>query len=100
MDDAGIPALQDAIRHMHGCESNWIESVPVIESVTIDGGTSTVWEGEVQVFELLGHSKAKRGYAWSHETSAGKRKFYAVLGLGPVVDAATAVRASIAAPRD
>jgi hypothetical protein len=26
VDPAGIPALQDAIRHMHGCESRWVES--------------------------------------------------------------------------
>lgn len=41
--------------------------------------------------------KAKRAYAWSHETNGGKRRFYAVLGLAPVVDAVTAVRASTVA---
>jgi hypothetical protein len=93
MDSAGIPALQDAIRHMHGCESTWVETVPVTERFNGE----LVWEGEVQVFELVGHPKAKRAYAWSHETDGGKRRFVAVLGLGPVVDAVTAVRASIAA---
>jgi hypothetical protein len=42
-DHAGIPALQDAIRRMHGCESRWIDCVPVRE--THDG--RTVWDGEV-----------------------------------------------------
>ena len=28
MDPAGLPALLDAIRHMHGCEARWVESVP------------------------------------------------------------------------
>lgn len=93
MDPAGVDALRDAIRHMHGVESNWIESVPVTE--TFNG--EIVWDGEVQVFELEAHSKARRAYAWSHETDAGKRRFVAVLGLGPVTDAITAVRASIAA---
>jgi hypothetical protein len=27
MDPAGLPA----IRHMHGCEARWVESVPVHE---------------------------------------------------------------------
>jgi len=31
MDPAGIPALQDAIRHLHGVESNHVETVHVRE---------------------------------------------------------------------
>lgn len=93
MDDAGLDALREAIRHMHGCESTWVESVPVRE--TFRG--EVVWDGEVQVFELAGHPRAARAYAWSHVTEGSKRRFYAVLGLPPVVDAVTAVRAAIAA---
>jgi hypothetical protein len=93
MDPAGIPALQDAIRHMHGCESTWVESVPVTEQFNGE----TVWDGEVQVFELTGHATTKRAYAWSHATEGERRRFFAVLQLGPVTDAITAVRASIAA---
>jgi hypothetical protein len=92
VDDAGIPALQDAIRHMHGCESTFVESVPVTEKFNGE----IVWDGEVQTFDLVGHPKAKRAYAWSYATNAGKRKFLAVLQLGPVTDAITAVRAAIA----
>jgi hypothetical protein len=43
-DPAGIPALQDAIRHLHGVESRWVESVPVHE-VTPTG--ATVWQASV-----------------------------------------------------
>ncbi len=92
MDPAGTDALRDAIRHMHGCESTWVESVPVTEMFN----GATVWEGEVQVFDLVAHPKAKRAYAWSYATEGTKRKFVAVLQLGPVTDAITAVRASIA----
>ena len=93
MDPAGIEALREAIKHMHGCDSRWLESVPVIEKFKDE----IAWEGEVQVFELVGHPTVTRAYAWSHETNHGKRRFFAVLGLGPVKDAVTAVRASIAA---
>jgi hypothetical protein len=93
MDPAGLDALRDAIRHMHGCDSTWVESVPVTEQF----GGAIVWTGEVQVFELTGHPKAARCYAWSHATEGERRRFYAVLQLGPVTDAVTAVRASIAA---
>jgi hypothetical protein len=27
----------------------------------------TVWAGEVEVFDLVGHPKAKRCYAWAHK---------------------------------
>jgi hypothetical protein len=93
VDPAGIPALQEAIRHLHGCESRWVESVPVHEKHDGD----TVWRGEVQVFDLVGHPTAKRAYAWSHATEGTKRKFVAVLGVPPVVDAKAAVQASVVA---
>jgi hypothetical protein len=84
-------ALRKAIRDLHGADSTWLESVPVHE--TFQG--QTVWDGTVEVFELVGHPKAKRAYAWSYATEGTKRRFYAVLELGPVTDAATAVRAAI-----
>src|SRR5258705_12160122 len=92
MDPAGLPALQDAIRHMHGCESIYVESVPVREVFRGE----TVWEGEVQVFDLPGHPTASRCYAWSYATTGRKRRFFAVLGIPPIDSAAAAVRASIA----
>jgi len=94
MDEAGNEALQEAIRHMHGCGSIWVESVPVHE--TFNG--EVVWEGDVEVFDLIDHPQAKRAYAWSSSTdTAGRRRFYAVLGVGPITDAVMAVRASIVA---
>jgi hypothetical protein len=89
-DAAGIPALQDAIRHLHGLEATWLESVLVHEQH--EG--ATVWEGEVQVFAVE-HPKATRVYAWSHETEGGKRRFHAVLGEGLVHSPQKAVQVSI-----
>lgn len=82
--------LKDAIRELYGCEADHVESVPVTE--TFQG--RTVWEGEVEVFNIRGHPKAKRAYAWSHRTEEGKR-YVAVLELPPVDSAQTAVRAAI-----
>ncbi|HEY5955833.1 MAG TPA: hypothetical protein VIV60_04740 [Polyangiaceae bacterium] len=92
MDHAGIPALQDAIRHMHGVESRWLESVEVDE--TFEG--AHVWKGEVQVFELIGHPKTRRCYAWSEASQGNRRRFFAALELPPVDSARAAVRVSIA----
>jgi hypothetical protein len=92
MDPAGLPALVDAIKHLHGLDATWLESVPVHERAPTG---ETVWEGEVQVFAVE-HSKASRCYAWSHESGpGGRRKFHAVLGAGPVDSAAKAVQVAI-----
>lgn len=90
MDPAGLPALIDAIRHLHGLGATWVESVPVHE--THEG--RTVWDGEVQVFAVE-HPKASRVYAWSHEGEGGRRRFHAVLGVPPVDSALDAVRVAI-----
>jgi hypothetical protein len=80
-----------AIRNLHGCDSTWVESVPVRE--TFQG--QTVWEGVVQVFDLQGHPTATRCYAWSHSTTGAKRRFVAVLHPSPVDSPEKAVRAAI-----
>lgn len=92
-DPAGTPALVDAIRHLHGLEATWVESVPVHEKH--DG--KTVWAGHVQVFAVT-HPKCSRVYAWSHESGpGGRRRFHAVLGVPPVDSAEEAVRVSVLA---
>ena len=93
MDPAGLPALQDTIRHLHGCEATFVESVKVREMFQ----GATVWEGEVQVFDLTGLPLVSRCYAWSHATEGERRRFYAVLHAPPVDSPSAAVRASIAA---
>jgi hypothetical protein len=93
MDPAGLDALRDAIRNLHHCDPTWIESVHVHEAFKGE----TIWDGDVQVFTVTGHPTATRAYAWSHATEGAARRFFAVLELPPVVDAVTAVRASIAA---
>lgn len=93
MDDAGLPALLDAIRHLHGCEGTWIESIPVRE----EHEGRVVWDGEVQRFALAGHPKAREAFAWSHATEGRKRRFHVVLRLPPVDGAAMAVRTAVLA---
>ena len=77
----------------NGCDSKHVESVPVHEVFR----GQTVWQGIVEVFDLIGHPKAKRCYGWSHsdgEDDKGKR-FVTVLEIPPVKSPVTAVKASI-----
>ena len=82
-----------AVRASHGCGATFVESVSVREEFE----SETVWDGEVQVFELAEHPTASRCYAWSHATEGEKRRFCAVLHAGPVDGPAEAVRAAIVA---
>ena len=54
------------------------------------------WQGTVEVFDLIGHPKAKRAYAWTYR-DGDQNKTVAVLGIPPVDSPQTAVRLSIAA---
>lgn len=87
-----IEELRETIHKLHGVESRHVRSVPIKE---VFGG-KTVWEGAVEVFELIGHPDAKLAYAWSHDVDAGgKKRHVAVLHLGGVDSPLAAVRAAI-----
>lgn len=85
-----INELQSVIRHLHGVESRHLESVPIKE--TFQG--KTVWEGVVEVFELIGHPKAHKAYAWTHDAN-GKTRHITVLHMDKVISPLLAVRAAI-----
>jgi ribosomal protein S26 len=90
MDDKA--ELQHAVERMHTCRATLAQSVPVSEA--FEG--KTVWEGTVHVFDLTGHPKATRAYAWSSPIDGSdKRRFFAVLRQGPVTSPVEAVRAAI-----
>jgi hypothetical protein len=87
-----IDELRDVIKRLHGVESTHVESVPIKE----DFKGSTVWEGIVEVFELHGHPKAQKLYAWAYETDNPKKpKHVTVLHVGPITSPLEAVRAAI-----
>lgn len=88
-----IERLAGVIAHLHKCDATWAKTVPVHEVFRGE----TVWKGDVEVFDLTGHAKAKRAYAWSHLDGAKdeRTRFVAVLEIPPVVSAETAVRVQI-----
>ena len=88
-----IESLRAVIGKVHGCDSKHVESVPVHD--VFQG--KTAWQGVVEVFDLLGHPKAKRCYAWSHAAGSADRdtRFVAVLELPPIDSPLTAVQAAI-----
>jgi hypothetical protein len=85
--------LKQAVESQHGGTATYVQSVPVHEKLKAE----TVWNGTVAVFDLAGHPKAKRAYAWSYELPDGKRRFFAVLAAGYITSPAKAVQAAIVA---
>lgn len=88
-----LAQVQVAVQHLHKCGATYAKTVPVHE--VFHG--ETVWQGDVEVFDLTGHPKAKRCYAWSHLDGANdeRTRFVAVLEIPPVESAETAVRVQI-----
>jgi hypothetical protein len=80
-----IEQLQQVISDLHKADSTWIGSVPVHESFH----GRTIWKGKVEVFNLIGHPKAKRCYGWAQ---GEPEELITILELPPVIDAWTAVK--------
>jgi hypothetical protein len=84
-----IERLKSVILHLHACQASWLESVPVHEVFR----DKTVWKGDVEVFALTGHPKAKRCYGWSY---GEPEQFITILELPPVDSAQAAVKVGVA----
>jgi hypothetical protein len=87
-----VAALVQAFADLHDARAAHIGLVHIRESFQ----GVVAWEGDVEVFELTDHPTATHGYAWSHETDTGGRRYITVLKIPPVISPETAVRAVIA----
>jgi hypothetical protein len=85
IDKTHIEQLHTFISQLHGCDCLYVESVPTCEVFE----DKTVWRGDVEVFDLIGHSKAKRCYAWAY---GEPEEFITILELPPVTDTQSAVK--------
>ena len=96
LDDDYIARLQNAIRQLNHCESTYVESVTVSESL-LGFQKNSSWEGDVAVFQIFGHPHANRAYAWSYENHNKHTGCVVVLEIAPVTSPRTAVQAALAA---
>ena len=81
--------LQVAIQQLHNCSARHRNTVPVHE--VFQG--KMVWRGDVEVFDLIDHPKAKKCYGWSHDEP---EEFITILELPPVDSAQAAVKVGVA----
>ena len=87
-----IANLQWAIETKHKCKARHVEDNLVIELYRGDGA----WDGAVAVFDLTGHPRATRCYAWYYDDK-GEPQFMSALEIPPVDSAETAVKIAVAA---
>jgi hypothetical protein len=94
--EVSVDQLKQAVEGQHGGTATLVDVLPVKE--VFDG--KTVWEDVVHVFDLEGHPKATRAYAWSSPVErSDRRRFYAVLHLSGIRSPLDAVWAAIVAER-
>lgn len=84
-----IEGLKAAVEMTHHCIARHAGYEMVIED-------ELAWDGIVDIFDLEGHPKAKRCYAWSFMEN-GETQYTAVLELPPVDSAESAVKTALAA---
>lgn len=89
-----IGDLLRAVESMHSCRATFVQTAPVREMFR----RKVAWEGVVHVFDIEGHPKATRAYAWSSPIEGSdKRRVFAVLQMGLIKAPVDAVRAAIVA---
>ncbi|MEP6669003.1 MAG: hypothetical protein ABJF10_07625 [Chthoniobacter sp.] len=84
--------LKTAIETLHHCTAHHLDSTPVFEAFQ----GKVIWEGVVDTFEIIGHPKTFRCYAWPFKSDAGEELSATVLGIPPVASPETAVKVAIA----
>jgi len=87
-----IENLASGIQKIWGCSAKHLRTVPVRAMFN----DKIAWDGEVEVFELAGHPKAKLCYSWGLSDNDGKLDATNVLEIPPVNSPETAVMIAIA----
>ena len=87
-----LERLQMVVEQLHNCKAVHASTVPV--HVPLNG--QTVWQGDVEVFNIFGNLKAKRCYAWLKSEGVNMEeegeRTVAVLAVPPVDSALKAVQ--------
>jgi len=84
--------MREIINNLYGSESEYVDSVLVRD--VFNG--ETVWEGVVEVFDLVDHPKASKCYVWAYPDNNKDTKYIAVINVPPINKPLDAIRAAIA----
>ena len=84
-----VEFFETYISDRYGCKAAWIATVPIQKSFRPGMTQASI----VHVFELSGHERASRCYAWTYND--GGWHYNTVLGVPPVTNAETAVQKAL-----
>ena len=87
-----IEQLRQVVEKSWDCKARHVASRAIMEG--FEG--QVVWDGIVEVFDLEGHPKAKRCYAFYFVEDNGQKVIKTILGIPPVDSEVSAVRTAIA----
>jgi hypothetical protein len=91
MNDAQNDLLKRVIELQHGGTASRVQSVKLLDP----RATPAPWDGVVHIYDLAGHAKAKRAYAWTSTIDgSGAERYFAVLHMGRVNTPIAAVKAA------
>lgn len=94
MESVDADLLKRVIELQHGGTGTFVQSVRVHKATA----NKLQWDGMVHVFDLKGHPKAKRAYAWASPINGSKSpRYFAVLQQARINSPADAVKAAAAA---
>jgi hypothetical protein len=98
MEPETIEEQKQEIWAVHGAAARHIETVRVREVIRYAASPyeMVLWDGEVAVYEITGHPKATRCYAWTGK-DWHKPKTTTVLEMPPVDSPQAAVRDTLVA---
>lgn len=89
-----LEGLKVAIRHLYKVESEYEKTTPIREVFL----NKTVWEGEVETFNLIGHPDSQLCFGWGHIEN-NNLEYIAILKKSPIDTPLDAVRAFIISPK-
>lgn len=86
--------LRIAVEQLHDCSAVHVYT----SAVHVEVENETIWEGDVEVFAIVGHPNAARCYAWvcRFGKDYSDARFMTVLAIPPVTSPEAAVRTSLA----
>jgi hypothetical protein len=84
--------LLTAIENRAKCNAVHFQTQPV--RLAIDG--KEVWKGKVEVFQLKDHPQAKLAFGWGYQNDQKKIEYITVIGIPPLDNPLSAVKAFVA----
>jgi len=92
MNNTTAEQLKQVIKSQHHATAEFARSVRVLRAHS----NTRMWDGVVHIFNLQGHPKAKKAYAWSVPVDGRNTpRYFAVLHSAKVTCPADAVRAAV-----